>query len=730
MVNHKAEAADSLSLCSGQSAEKLSGERWREILRCKEDFLSNRTDPRRTVCIDREVGESWLRSRQMGVDPHTVRTTANGEKLAELRAKNESLIQAVSSLITPIKSVMTAQGYLFYLVDKSGLILLHDGIWTESETLALQSSRTGILADEESEGTTAHSLCFRLKRPVLLLGPEHYCTAFQSRIASAAPIRGNDDDVSASLVIFSPPLLDVCQIEDQNLKTLYLSSVGMVAALAVAAETQIKQYQTTVWAQQQIEHLRYSLISAQHESARAHIMLSASMGFSDEGMVVVDSGGEILQINQAATKILQVGPEEIGGRNISEFLREGSNLMKMIPEKGDGFVTEELIKPRYGRARQHRIQAHPVMSKCTAELDYMMLKFAAPDKYPEQVRNARSCSGYTFSCILGESPSIKTVITQAKRYAGSAENVLVLGESGTGKELFAQSIHNAYRPKGPFMAVNCAALPNELIGTELFGYEGGSFTGAERQGRAGKIELAHGGTLFLDEIGDMSLEHQAILLRTLEDKKVMRVGGSSYRDVDFRLIAATNKDLAQKVREHTFREDLFYRISVLTLSLPPLRERAGDIPLLSRIFLENYCCKQGCSCPELSPEVLKLLEEYHWPGNVRQLQNAIHHTVNTTEGDTILPEDLPHYILTEIGLTAARSKPVHCGEAASGTLSLKEIEKATIEAALRLRSNSIDAAAESVGLSRSTFYRKIKEYNIIREPGTIHSSRVGTTDKH
>ncbi|MDR3762811.1 MAG: sigma 54-interacting transcriptional regulator [Acidobacteriota bacterium] len=619
---------------------------------------------------------------------------------------------------------MTAQGYLFYLVDKSGLILLHDGIWTQSESLALQNSRTGILANEESEGTTAHSLCFRLKRPVLLMGPEHYCTAFQSRVASAAPIRTNDDDVAASLVIFSPPLLDVCKIEDQNLKTLYLSSVGMVAALAIAAETQIKQVQNTVWAQQQIEHLQYNLITAQNESARAHIMLSASMGFSDEGMVVVDSLGKILQINQTATKILQVGPDELEGINICDFLRDGPRLMKMSQDKGDGWVSEELVKPRYGRARQHRIHALPVMNKCTGTLDYMMLKFAAQDKVADPARNARCSAGYTFTCILGESQSIKTVIGQAKRYANSAESVLILGESGTGKELFAQSLHNAYRPKGPFMAVNCAALPNELIGTELFGYEGGSFTGAERQGRAGKIELAHGGTLFLDEIGDMSLEHQAVLLRTLEDKKVMRVGGSSYREVDFRLIAATNVDLAQKVRDHTFREDLFYRISVLTLSLPPLRERAGDIPLLSKIFLENYCCKQGCSTPSLSAEVLKLLEEYSWPGNVRQLQNAIHHTVNTTEGDTILPEDLPRYIITEIGLTAAHPKPVLCGGTPNGTLSLKEIEKATIEAALRLRSNSIDAAAESVGLSRSTFYRKIKEYNIIREPGVAQSSRA------
>jgi transcriptional regulator with PAS, ATPase and Fis domain len=667
--------------------------------------------------MDKEVGESWLRSRQLGVNPHTVSTTPNDKKLAELCTENQPLINVVSSLIDPIKSVMIAQGYLFYLVDKSGLILLHDGVWAESESLALHGSRSGILANEESEGTTAHSLCFRLKRPVLLLGPEHYCSAFQSRIASAAPIMLNENEVAASLVIFSPPLLDIKWIEDQNLKTLYLSSAGMVAALAVAAETQIKQVKCSIMARHQIESLQCELRDAQDEVSRTHKLLSTSLAFSDEGMVVVDASGKILHLNSEAIKLLQLNPGDGHKHNINEFLHSGSTLVRSIPEKRASFVSEETIKPLSGRARYHRIESHPIVSQDTDTVDCTLLKFVAQEKHFEQARSqAQSGSYYTFPCILGESPSIRAAISHAKRYANSPENILILGESGTGKELFAQSIHNAYRPKGPFMAVNCAALPNELVGTELFGYEGGSFTGAERCGRTGKIELAHGGTLFLDEIGDMSLEHQAILLRTLEDKKVMRVGGSSYRYVDFRLIAATNRDLAQKVREHTFREDLFYRISVLTIPLPPLRERTGDIPLLVRIFLEKYCSKQGCCVPELSPEVLKLLEEYSWPGNVRQLQNAIHHTVNTTEGNTILPEDLPRYILSEVGLDASRTKPVQCGNLVSNTLSLKEIEKATIEAALRLRSNSIDAAAESVGLSRSTFYRKIKEYNIIRKP--------------
>ncbi len=713
-MNLKSRAPDSLAARAVQAAgvdkEKLSRERWQDILRWKEDFFSNRVDdPRRKVCIDSEVVESWLRSRQMGVDPHTIRTTTDSDKLVELSAKHQSLIQAVLALINPVKSVMVSHGYLFYLVDSSGLILLNEGVWTESEALARQSSRIGILADEKSEGTTAHALCFRLKRPVQLLGPEHYCSAFQNRIASAAPIMGDNDEAVAGLVVFSPP------VEDQNISSLYLSTLGLVPALALAAEMQLKQGQSRTSqsaARQQIEILQADLHSAKEEVVSVHKELEASLAFIDEGMMVVDRSGKILQVNPEAIRILQMRSEEIRNRNISEFFRDGSALMKRAHD-GESFVTEESIKLGFGRTRNHRIHAHPILSQCTKALDAIMLKFVSQEKLSSHhVGSAR----YTFPGILGESREIKTAIAQAQRYANSMENILILGESGTGKELFAQSIHNAYRPKGPFMAVNCAALPHELMGSELFGYEGGSFTGADRHGKVGKIELAHGGTLFLDEIGDMSLEHQAILLRTLEDKKVMRVGGSCYKDVDFRLIAATNRDLAEKVREHTFREDLFYRISVLTISIPPLRKRTGDISLLSRIFLESYCRKQGSDVPVPSPEFMKLIEEYSWPGNVRQLQNAIHHTINTCEGDTLVPGDLPQYVLSEIGPTASITKMFHLGVPANGTLSLKEIEKATIEAALLLHSNCIEAAAGSVGLSRSTFYRKMKEYKVAREP--------------
>ncbi|NLM20373.1 MAG: sigma 54-interacting transcriptional regulator, partial [Peptococcaceae bacterium] len=317
---------------------------------------------------------------------------------------------------------------------------------------------------------------------------------------------------------------------------------------------------------------------------------------------------------------------------------------------------------------------------------------------------------YRFEDIIGKDTGLKKVVDLARRFAHSPENVLLIGESGSGKELFAQAIHTESRPQGPFMAVNCAALPRELIESELFGYEGGSFTGAERSGRPGKIELAHGGTLFLDEIGDMPLELQAVLLRTIEDKQVMRIGGRRYNKVDFRLIAATNRNLYNMVKENQFREDLYFRLSVLTINIPPLRARKEDIEILSKYFIETYCQKQGWEVPTLSSAAQARINEYEWPGNVRQLQNAMIYAVNTALNDTITADDLPSYVNLEIVPSKVDGMMDYFDD--DKALSLQNIEKNAIKAAMLRAENYIPAAAEILGISKSTLYRKLKEYEI------------------
>ena len=696
--------------------QKITKERWKAILQCKEDFFNNKIDdPRGNPYMDNDVAASWVRSRKMGVNPHEVVTTPNftTEKFVKILKKHQLLIDITSAQIKPFKDQILSCGYLLYLFDRTGLVLLNEGNWVKYPFLPKPASRAGIVADEHAEGTTAHELCFRLKRPIQLLGPEHYCAAFQNRIASAAPILEENGEVGAAMVILSPPLVD--PLGDDNLNFLYMHTLGLITSLAVSVETQLKLVRTTsdlIGAKEKADSLYNDLQVAKDKMVSVHKTLAASWMFIDEGMVAVDNSGKIIQINQEAIRILKVKPEEIGNRNINEFFGDDSNILKMAAQ-GKTFTSEECIKIGNDRQKLYQMSVRPVLNQYDKNVEAVVLKFIAYEKLTTQLNNrSGGIANFTFSDIVGESKEIKNTIALSQRFAGSPENVLLIGESGTGKELFAQAIHNAYRPRGPFMAVNCAALPRELVGSELFGYEGGSFTGAERCGKIGKIEMAHGGTLFLDEIGDMPLELQAVLLRTLQDKQVMRVGGSRYKEVDFRLVAATNKDLYRMVKERQFREDLYYRISVLTVDIPPLRERGGDAEILSKVFVENYCAKQGWKAPQISPETQKIINEYHWPGNVRQLQNAIHHSVNTVNGNVIKPKNLPHYILMD-------SSPVkvddisNFGGSENETFCLKKIEKAAIEAALLRSNNCIPTAAEMVGLSRSTLYRKLKEYKIM-----------------
>ncbi|BAE86551.1 sigma-54 interaction domain-containing protein [Desulfitobacterium hafniense] len=350
-------------------------------------------------------------------------------------------------------------------------------------------------------------------------------------------------------------------------------------------------------------------------------------------------------------------------------------------------------------------------SNCSAELNseqifnYVELP---PHLNAKEEKKVGFETDFNFSSIIGESSRIEQAKKLAKRFAASSANVLLIGESGTGKELFAQAIHNQSCPSGPYMVLNCAAIPRNLIESELFGYDGGAFTGAKKSGSPGKIELAQGGTLFLDEIGDMPLDTQAVLLRVLENKQVMRVGGAKYQKVDFRLIAATNKDLQLMVDEGAFRLDLYYRLSVLSVHIPPLRQRGEDIIALAKFFLKKHCSNID-KIPEISFEAQIVLKAYDWPGNVRQLENAMIHALHVFDSDTILPEHLPEGIANghiDQNTKAGRTLLKH--DRKQTTESIKELEEIAIENALVRTGNNIAQAASILGVSKSTLYRKIK----------------------
>ncbi|HDZ10800.1 MAG TPA: sigma-54-dependent Fis family transcriptional regulator, partial [Bacteroidetes bacterium] len=314
---------------------------------------------------------------------------------------------------------------------------------------------------------------------------------------------------------------------------------------------------------------------------------------------------------------------------------------------------------------------------------------------------------YRFENIVGESGSMQEVFKAVKKVTDSNVTVLLQGESGTGKELIARAIHfeSEKRKNKPFVPVNCSALPESLLESELFGHEKGSFTGASSR-RIGKFEQADGGTVFLDEIGEMSPSTQVKILRVLQEREFERVGGNELIHVDVRIISATNKDLEEAIKKGQFREDLYYRLSVFPIVIPPLRERKEDIPLLAQFFVDKYSEREGKEVLELFPDTLELLTAYHWPGNVRELENAIERAVILASTDQILPKDLP------ANVRAVGEKKI--AEPGSGPLNswIERLEEEALRKALLESEGNVSLTARKLGIGRATIYRKARKYGL------------------
>ena len=307
---------------------------------------------------------------------------------------------------------------------------------------------------------------------------------------------------------------------------------------------------------------------------------------------------------------------------------------------------------------------------------------------------------YQYDEIIGKSDAMQEIFDMITRVAPTDSTVLITGESGTGKELIAQAIHgNSNRCYMPFVAVSCGALPESLLESELFGYEKGAFTGAEHR-KKGRFEMADKGTLFLDEIGDITLKTQVDLLRVLQQKEISRLGGEESIKVDVRILAATNRDLNRAIEENRFREDLYYRLNVISIHVPPLRERKEDIPLLVNSFIKKYCLEMNREEVDTSPSALKLMMEYDWPGNVRELENIVERALVIGQGRRIEANDLPFSRKDQ----DVRGMPK----------SLKQMERVHIEMILEENEWNISQAARELDIDRQTLYNKIQKYKITR----------------
>ena len=431
-------------------------------------------------------------------------------------------------------------------------------------------------------------------------------------------------------------------------------------------------------------------------------MYQAVLDFTHDAILAIDENGRIQVLNPPAERIMGCRAADSVGQPVEAVLP--NTLLPDVLESGEKQL-DQIMQIHQTLCNTNRI---PIL------VDGQRRGVVATFQDVKQLQNSEQkirlklhekglVAKYAFNDILGDSPAIRSTIQIARSYAASRASVLILGETGTGKELFAQSIHNASdRRDGPFVAINCAAVSNSLLESELFGYEAGSFTGASRGGREGVFELAHGGTLFLDEIGEIPRETQVELLRVLQEKEIRRVGGSRVIPVDVRIIAATNKDLLQETVEGRFREDLYYRLDVLDLKLPPLRERGDDVKILG---LHLFRQLPGGKDPIMQSQFLYLLEQagpYQWYGNIRELQKFV-------ERANILMRNAGASSVTVSDILRRRAEPAPepCQETESR-------DRRAIEAALHNHPGSMADAARSLGCSRQTLWRKMKKYGIQR----------------
>ncbi|MFC9598313.1 sigma-54 interaction domain-containing protein [Peribacillus butanolivorans] len=444
------------------------------------------------------------------------------------------------------------------------------------------------------------------------------------------------------------------------------------------------------------------------------ILFKDIIEFAYDGLVMVDTEGYVQMLSHAYADFLGVDQESSIGKHVTEIIE--NTRMHLVAKTGKQEVAElQKIKDNYiiatrspilkqgkivgavGKILFKNVGQFTALSKRVNLLE-MELK-----KYKGDFRE-RNKASYTFNHIMGKSPALMEVKVQARIAAKSDSNVLILGESGTGKELFAHSIHNeSKRAMGVFVKVNCAAIPAELLESELFGYEEGSFTGAKKGGKAGKFEAADGGTIFLDEIGELPLHMQVKLLRVLQEKEIERVGSTGSVQIDVRVIAATNRNLEEMVSKGEFRLDLYYRLKVMQIHVPSLRKRLEDVEILVNYFVEKYQNLMKKRVQGMSDQALRLLRLYKWPGNIRELENIIERALNIVEEEEMIDsKHLPEEITGHKELVPIR------------TLAevMEETERATIFSCLEMTSGNKSETAKRLGVSRTTLYEKMNKYGL------------------
>jgi len=643
----------------------------------KNNLLQKRITPSQVNLVRPEIVESWERSCENGLDfllykdPPVMDAFSFEKRLKE----KDFFIQAANPYIFQLEDMLSNIESYIFLSDENGVIL------RVVQALGKNKYRLipGTVWNEQTIGTCAHEMSIRLKSPIQLCGPEHFCRIFHNISCSSAPVFDVNGNLEGTLTIASPYL---------HCQNSY--SLALVVMMADAIQ---KEFQLLVKKE----------------------LLKIAFTTTNDAVIVINKFGVITETNAVAQEIFKSFSEVLVGSHIDNVLEDPSFVKSILHAEKP--IIQANIKIKKTQQKLFSCSVQTIKNHENNNMGSILT--LTPMEHSHKMNHSINgfATRFTFDNIIATSPQSLKLKNTAKKMARFNINVLIQGESGTGKEVYAQAIHNESRPAGPFVAVNCAAIPKNLIESELFGYEPGAFTGAERIGKPGKIELANGGTLFLDEIGDMPLDIQAVLLRVLEDKMIMRLGGRRYIPVDFRLVTASNKNLLELVEKDLFREDLYYRISVSKIGIPPLRDRSSDLLQLIENFIQVSANAEHLDAPVLSNAAKYILLQYRWPGNVRQLQNVISYAVCMSSDGVIQPEDLPEEVLASYSMDRFNFETDELATASENKitksdLSMKEMEKIAIQKALDSTNNHIRGAAKILGVSKSTLYRKIKAYGL------------------
>jgi len=470
-----------------------------------------------------------------------------------------------------------------------------------------------------------------------------------------------------------------------------------------------------------LDMLRHFAESIEKEITSIMMMNKLNIGIAEingiinsinRGIIIVDKNERIIHINSKAIKALGINFSKSKiinkrmGNIIKNFKVEDTNNEELV---GNWNIGDRILRVIY------KINYIVLDNKNISAL----IDFETLDEIVNRAMTYNNENVITFENIIGRSHVMLDTINKAKIAAKSDSTIFLHGASGTGKELFARSIHNAsFRKNGPFVAINCATLPENLIESELFGYEKGSFTGASNKGKIGKFEQANNGTLFLDEIADLPLHLQAKLLRVLQEKKIDRIGSTAPTEINVRIISATHKNLEEMVRRNEFREDLYYRLNVIPLHLPPLRERGEDILLCSQYIIRKLCNKMSKPEKYISKEVEEKFMSYDWPGNVRELENVLEYAINFTDDDVIGLDDLPEYFLKNLEKANKTDKTMDLDAIDIDNITsldelTKEYEKKILKKLIDMHGDTIEGkrkVAKKLNISVTTLYRKLNDY--------------------